>query len=179
MISRPLLAAVLIFLAAPASAQFAPLTPVNPGASHDTVPLRPLDPAGTPKVPLGQMVPLEGPSTTRLGTLVCPSVSGAAAGALVRASCNFNRSLPGPISSYAVSVVLSPDVPSSVGSGAMVWSVMVPGMVAAGTLSGDYSGAGALSGGPGGVVSLVPLDVPGAGTNLAAYALQARVDQVN
>ena len=176
MTTKPVLAAMLICLAAPASAQFAPLTPVNPGASHDTVPLRPLDPAGTPKVPLGQMVPLEGPSTTRLGTLVCPAVSGAAAGVLVRASCNFNRALPGPISAYTVSATLSPDVPSSVTSGALVWSVLVPGMVTADTLSGDYGGAGALSGGPGGLVSLVPLDVPGASTNLAPYALQVRID---
>lgn len=176
---KSLLAALLVLAAAPASAQFAPLTPVNPGANHDTVPLRPLDPAGTPKVPLGQIVPLQGPQTARLGTLVCPVVSGASAGALVRANCNFNRALPGPISGYVVSATLSSEVPSSVASGSLVWSVILPANVTAETLSGDYDGSGTLGGGPGGAVSLVPLNVPGASNNLATWIVQARVDQIN
>ncbi|MGY3582032.1 hypothetical protein ACVIGB_001045 [Bradyrhizobium sp. USDA 4341] len=180
MMSKPIFAALLGLLMSPATAQFAPLTPINPGASHDTVPLRPLDPAGTPKVPLGQLVPQEAPQTKRLGTLVCPAVANASAGALIRAACNFNPALPGPVSGYSVSVTLSAAVPSSVGSGSLVWSVVLPALLGADTLSGDYDGAdGVLAGGPTGAVSLIPLNIPGASTNLAPYALQARLDRVS
>jgi Protein of unknown function (DUF992) len=178
MMTKPIIAVLLGLAAAPAAAQFAPLTPINPGASHDTVPLRPLDPAGTPKVPLGQLIPQENPQTTRLGTLVCPAVGNASAGAMVQASCSFNRALPGPVSSYLVSVTLSGAVPSTAGSGSLVWSVVLPALVTADTLSGDYDGAdGALAGGPGGTVSLIPLNIPGVSTNLAPYVIQARLDQ--
>jgi Protein of unknown function (DUF992) len=180
MMTKPILAVLLGLVVAPAAAQFAPLTPINPGAAHDTVPLRPLDPAGTPKVPLGQLIPQESPQSTRLGTLVCPALGSAAAGATVQVSCSFNRALPGPVSGYSVSVILSGAVPSTAGSGSLVWSVILPALVTADTLSGDYDGAdGVLAGGPGRTVSLIPLNIPGASTNLAPYVIQARLDQTS